>query len=71
MIDDTTERQDELAALARLVIYARGCACMIKATQVEERLAATLDAITSELGKTPDAVLAGTLGIPTTGSTIQ
>lgn len=71
MVEDRIDRHDELAALARLVIYARGCAGLIKATQVEERLAATLDAITSELGQTPDPVLADTLGIPTTSSTIQ
>lgn len=68
---DKTDRNDELAALARLVIYARGCAGIIKATQVEERLNATLDAITSELGRTPDPVLADALGIPHSSVTIQ
>lgn len=71
MIKHETDRQNELAALARLVIYARGCAGLIKATEVEERLSATLEAITSELGMTSDAVLADALGLPTAQATIQ
>jgi hypothetical protein len=51
------DRNAELVALARLVIYARESAASINAGPVQERLAAALQAITAELGDSSDPVL--------------
>lgn len=69
MAQNIDDRRDELAALARLVVYARGCAEIIQAKHVEERLLHTLEAIKSELGDTRDASLLDI--VSNTSSTLQ
>lgn len=48
-VKDNLDRQAELVALARLVIYARESARSLNSKDVEEGLAGTLEAITREL----------------------
>ncbi|KQQ38784.1 hypothetical protein ASG19_07170 [Rhizobium sp. Leaf306] len=71
MAQNIDDRHDELAALARLVIYARGCAELIQAKDVEERLVYALDAIKSELGDARDASLVDFFEPSNTPSTMQ
>lgn len=71
MAHNTDDRRDELAALARLVIYARGCAELIQAKALEERLLHALDAIKAELGDTRYASVVRIEECTNTLSTLQ